>query len=127
MLSQADCSGERPDLIRMLATRVKLMAQGLSYTMTHRTLEGMVLKLEEAQRIMAAAMTKAEEFDVKISVAICDAGGRIVAFSRMDGAGFGGFYGAAGKAIASACFRRPSAAIDPSIKRFLGMLALLSR
>jgi len=39
---------------------------------------------------------------------VCDAGGRLVAFNRMDGALWAGAYGSQGKAIASAAFARPS-------------------
>ncbi len=76
-----------------------------------------MLKLDEANVIVQTAMAKAEELNIKISVTVCDAGGRIVTFSRMDGAGFGGFFGATGRAIASACFRRASAAINPEASR----------
>ena len=39
-----------------------------------------------------------------------DEGGRLVAFSRMDGAIWGSVYGSQGKAITSAAFGRPSGA-----------------
>ena len=68
----------------------------------------MVLTLEEANRIARGAMTKAEELDVKVSVAVCDAGGRLIALQRMDNARWAGVLGSQGKAIASASFGRPS-------------------
>src|SRR2546427_6964798 len=68
----------------------------------------MALTLAEANRIIQAAITKAQEMNIKISVAVCDAGGRLVAFNRMDGAIWGSVYGSQGKAIASAGFSRPS-------------------
>ena len=43
-----------------------------------------------------------------MSIAVVDAGGRLVAFARMDGAIWAGVYGSTGKAIASAAFKRPS-------------------
>ena len=46
--------------------------------------------------------------NIKVSVAVCDAGGRLMAFNRMDGAIWGSVYGSQGKAIASAAFARPS-------------------
>jgi uncharacterized protein GlcG (DUF336 family) len=46
--------------------------------------------------------------NIKISVAVCDAGGRLVAFNRMDGAIWASVYGCQGKAIASVAFARPS-------------------
>jgi len=74
----------------------------------------MALTLAEANRVVEAAIAKAEEMNIKISVAVCDAGGRLVAFNRMDGAFFAGGFGSQGKAIASAAFARPSGAIDPT-------------
>ena len=46
----------------------------------------MALTLEEANRIAGAAVAKARELNIRISVAVCDAGGRLVAFQRMDNA-----------------------------------------
>src|SRR5258707_10742135 len=68
----------------------------------------MALTLAEANRILQAAITKAQEMNIKISAAVCDAGGRLMAFNRMDGAIWGSIYGSQGKAIASAGFARPS-------------------
>jgi glc operon protein GlcG len=68
----------------------------------------MALTLAEANRIIEGAIAKAQELNIKISVAVCDAGGRLMAFNRMDGAIWGSVYGCQGKAIASAAFARPS-------------------
>jgi uncharacterized protein GlcG (DUF336 family) len=68
----------------------------------------MALTLEEANRIVAGAVAKARELNIKISVAVCDAGGRLVAFNRMDGAIWGSAYGSQGKAVASVAFGRRS-------------------
>jgi glc operon protein GlcG len=68
----------------------------------------MALTLAEANQIVQGAVEKAREMNIKISVAVCDAGGRLMAFNRMDGAIWGGIYGSQGKAIASAGFARPS-------------------
>jgi glc operon protein GlcG len=68
----------------------------------------MALTLVEANRILQAAIDKAKEMNIKISAAVCDAGGRLVAFNRMDGAIWASVYGSQGKAIASAAFARPS-------------------
>ena len=43
----------------------------------------MALTLEEANRIVKASIDKAREMNIKISVAVCDAGGRLMAFNRM--------------------------------------------
>jgi hypothetical protein len=68
----------------------------------------MSLTLAEANRIVEGAVAKANELNIKISVAVCDAGGRLMAFNRMDGAILGSVYGCQGKAVASAAFARPS-------------------
>ena len=68
----------------------------------------MALTLAEANRIVQGAVAKAEELNIKINVAVCDAGGRLIAFNRMDGAIWGGVYGSMGKAVASAAFGRAS-------------------
>jgi len=71
----------------------------------------MSLTLVEANRVIAGAVAKAEALNIKISVAVCDAGGRLVAFQRMDNAIWASGYGSQGKAIASAAFARPSGAL----------------
>jgi glc operon protein GlcG len=68
----------------------------------------MPLTLMEANRIIAGAIAKAGELDIKISVAVCDAGGRLMGFQRMDNAIWASVYGSQGKAVASAAFGRPS-------------------
>jgi uncharacterized protein GlcG (DUF336 family) len=68
----------------------------------------MALTLVEANRVLQAAIDKAKEMNIKISAAVCDAGGRLVAFNRMDGAIWGSVYGSQGKAIASVAFGRAS-------------------
>ena len=66
------------------------------------------LTLQEANTMVNAAIAKAEELGIKISVAVCDAGGRLASFSKMDGAIWAGVYGSQGKAVASVAFARPS-------------------
>ena len=73
----------------------------------------MALTLDEANRIVAATIARAQELNIKVSVAVCDAGGRLVAFNRMDGAIWASTLGSQGKAIASAAFARPSGELTP--------------
>ena len=68
----------------------------------------MSLSLEEANRIVAGAVAKAQQLNIKISAAVVDAGGRLVAFGRMNNAIWAGVYGSQGKAVASAAFGRAS-------------------
>jgi glc operon protein GlcG len=72
----------------------------------------MALTLEDAQRMIRAALAKAGEFQVKLSVAVCDTGGNLIAFSRMDGAIVVSATVAHGKAAAAAGFGRPSGALQ---------------
>ena len=74
----------------------------------------MALTLAEANTVIAGAIKKAQELNIKVCVSVCDGGGRLVAFNRMDGAIWGAVYGSQGKAVASAAMGRPSGAIDPS-------------
>jgi glc operon protein GlcG len=73
----------------------------------------MSLTLEEANRIVAGAIEKAQQLNIKISAAVVDAGGRLVAFGRMDNAIWSGVYGSQGKAVASAAFGRASGDMAP--------------
>ena len=68
----------------------------------------MTLTLDEANRIAQAALDEAAVLGIRISVAVCDAGGRLVAFQRMDGAIWAGAYGSQGKAVAATAFGQPS-------------------
>lgn len=68
----------------------------------------MTLTLAQANLIIDSAISKAKELDIRISVSVCDAGGRLVAFGRMDGGHWGAGYGSQGKAVASAGFAKPS-------------------
>ena len=68
----------------------------------------MSLTLTEANQVVQGALDKAKEMGIRISVAVCDAGGRLMAFNRMDGAIWASVYGCQGKAIASVAFGRAS-------------------
>jgi uncharacterized protein GlcG (DUF336 family) len=70
------------------------------------------LNLSDADRIITATIAKAEELNIRVCVSVCDAGGRLMSFKRMDGAIMGAVYGSQGKAVASASLGRPSGAIQ---------------
>jgi uncharacterized protein GlcG (DUF336 family) len=78
---------------------------------THQGGDVMALTLEDANRMIQAAIAKAAALNVKLSVAVCDAGGSLVAFNRMQGAIPISATVAQGKAAASAGFGRPSGAL----------------
>ena len=73
----------------------------------------MPLTLEEANRVIAGALAKAAELNIKVTAAVCDAGGRLIALQRMDNAIWAGVYGSQGKAVASAAFGRASGELTP--------------
>jgi len=72
----------------------------------------MALTLVEANRMVQAAIAKANELNVKVSIAVCDAGGSLLAFNRMEGASAVSAIVAQGKAAASAGFGRASGALQ---------------
>jgi len=73
----------------------------------------MSLTLAEANSIASGALAKGKELNIKISAAVVDAGGRLLAFQRMEDATWASVYGSQGKAVASVGFGQPSAAIQP--------------
>src|SRR2546426_3878150 len=68
----------------------------------------MALTLAEANQVVQGALDKAQEMNIRISVAVCDAGGRLGAFNRMDGAIWASAYGSRGKGVAAVAFGRAS-------------------
>ncbi len=85
----------------------------------------MALTLTEANRMVQAAVAKAQELNVKISVAVCDIGGNLLAFNRMDGAIAVSATVAHGKAAASAGFGRASGMLpadSPVLQAVIGAL-----
>jgi len=79
----------------------------------------MALTLTEVNRMVQAALAKAQELNVKISVAVCDSGGNLVALNRMDGAS------AVGKAAASAGFGRASGTLQADSPVIQAVIATL--
>ncbi len=67
-----------------------------------------MITLDEADRAIRAARAKAEEMGLKVSIAVVDRRGDLVALARMDGAGYFSHEVARGKALASALSGRPS-------------------
>ena len=72
----------------------------------------MAWTLTDANQMIQAALAKAEALQVKLSMAVCDTGGNLIALSRMHGASAVSATGAQGKAAASAGFGRASGALQ---------------
>ncbi len=61
-----------------------------------------------AKKMMVAAIEKAEEIDIPITVAIVDAGGHLMLLERMDGGRFHTVHSSTTKAISASSNRRPT-------------------
>lgn len=71
----------------------------------------MTLDLATARIALDAAIAFAEENKIAVCIAVCDAGGRLLTFSRMDQSNWASIHGAQGKALTSAATRSRSSAI----------------
>ena len=63
-----------------------------------------------ARTMTAAAIAKAHEAKIAISVAVTDAGGHLIVLERMDGGRFHSLHSATTKAVCAASNRRPTSA-----------------
>ena len=74
-----------------------------------------VLTLDDAQRVLAAALEKATQKHWAVSIAILDDGANLLTFARMDGAKLGSVSTAMEKARSSVLFERPTKALEEVI------------
>lgn len=68
----------------------------------------MSVTIARAEGIIKAGRATAEKMGLKVSIAVVDARGDLIAFARMDGARFITVAVSQGKALASAFFGQPS-------------------
>jgi len=61
-----------------------------------------------AKTMLAAAIAKAEEFGIAVTVAIVDAGGHLLSLERMDGGRFHTVHSSTTKAVTAASNKRPT-------------------
>lgn len=61
-----------------------------------------------AKKIVDAAVAKARQAGIAISVAVADAGGHLIALERMDGGRFHSLHSATTKAVCAASNKRPT-------------------
>jgi cob(I)alamin adenosyltransferase len=64
----------------------------------------MPITLDQADKIIKGARDKANELGIKVSIAVVDSGGHLIALSRMDGARFLTIDMSRGKAFTSVAF-----------------------
>ena len=85
----------------------------------------MNLTLGEANRMVQAAITEANRIGIRLSVSVCDAGGHLLAFNRMEGAIFISAVAAQGKAFGAVGFGRDSSAIPADSPVIQAIMATL--
>src|SRR5271163_3352796 len=76
---------------------------------------GRPISLYQAQAVIHAAVTEAKKRNWKMNIAVCDSGGNLVAFQRMDGAMLASIQIAEHKARAAVTFRRPTKVFEDGI------------
>ena len=69
---------------------------------------GAPISLDDANKALTAAVTEAKKHNWKMSIAVVDPGGNLVAHGTMDGTQYGSIAFSQAKARTSALFRRPS-------------------
>ena len=84
------------------------------------------LTLAEGERILAAAKAKVLEMGAKMSVSVVDPRGDLITMFRTDGASWRTPAISRGKAVAAACFGRPSVELtdtaqSPVLRGFMAM------
>lgn len=95
-----------------------------------QTKPAQIISGEGAMQALHAAKTAAEKQGLTMSIAVVDAAGDLLAFTRMDGASPASVTNALGKARTSARFRRATEAIDsavvsrPGLMTFEGLTAV---
>lgn len=86
----------------------------------------MTLTLEEAMAYIDAAIDKAKELEIQVSLAVVDQFGQVVQVDRMDGASGLSPDMAEAKAATAANFKRPTsqlAAMDPEVLKSIKEVA----
>jgi uncharacterized protein GlcG (DUF336 family) len=66
------------------------------------------LTTEGAKAMVAAAVSKAEDLGIAVTVAIVDAGGHLIVLERMDGGRFHTVHSSTTKAVTAASNKRPT-------------------
>jgi len=85
-----------------------------------------VVTLDQARALIAAGEEEAASRDLRLSFAVVDAGGHIVAIGRMDGADWITPEVALGKAWTAAAFRAPSDAQGQKAKDLVAFAGSIS-
>ena len=81
----------------------------------------------EAQKLIAGAHAKAGQLDIRVTVAVVDEGGLLVALGRMDGAGALTPQIAEAKAVGAAMLQRDGAGLADLAKERPGFFSVADR
>lgn len=114
----------RPRLFAALALLVAASTALAARPLGAQLAQQSVLTLEAARRAVAAADSAARRNGWRVSVAVVDAHGELLAFQRMDDAPLSSVGVAQAKARTAARFRRPTRALDSALAG--GRTALLA-
>lgn len=89
-------------------------------------LYGDPIKLEQAEKVMAAAVQEASKNNWTMAIAIVDAGGNLVLFKKMDNTQLGSIDVAKTKATTANNFKRPTKVLEDAVAGGGAGLRLLS-
>jgi glc operon protein GlcG len=87
----------------------------------------MPLTLAEAQKAIAGAHAKASQLEIRVTVAVVDEGGLLIALARMDGAGSLTPQIAEAKAVGAAMLQRDGAALAELARDRPGFFSVADR
>lgn len=76
---------------------------------------GEPIRLEQAEKIMAAAVQEANKNNWTMAIAIVDAGGNLVLFKKIDNTQIGSIEVAIGKARTANNFKRPTKVLEDAV------------
>ncbi len=76
---------------------------------------GEPIRLEQAEKVMAAALQEATKNNWTMAIAIVDAGGNLVLFKKMDNTQIGSIEVAHGKAKTANNFKRPTKVLEDAV------------
>ena len=100
---------------RLLPAALAAASLGVPAVLRAQLADARVLTLEAARNALAAAEAEAGRNGWRVSVAVVDAAGELVAFHRMDDAMPTSAQIAQGKARTAARWRRPTRALDSTL------------
>jgi glc operon protein GlcG len=103
-----------PILLLAIIPSISLLAQA-QQPQASPLVYGEPIKLEQAEKAMAAAMQEAAKNNWMMAIAIVDVGGNLVLFKKMDNTQIGSINVAISKATTANNFKRPSKVLEDAV------------